>query len=224
MFSVLVIESERELSSLYREFLEKEGYSALTAYDAVQAMDVFEGNHIDVVACSYEMPGVDGATFATSLRRADPDVPIIMLSESADLKSKQHAYSAGIDDYMVKPVDLNELVLRLSALLRRAQSVSKRKIVVGDAMLDSDSLSVVEGSESAMLPPKEFMVLFKLCSSPDRIFTRREIMNDVWGIHTESGERTVDVHVKRLRTRFSDSKSFRIDTVRGIGYKATVIR
>lgn len=147
-----------------------------------------------------------------------------MLTALGDFKSKQRAFSAGSDDYMVKPVDLNELALRMTALLRRSHSVSKRKIIVGDAVLDSDTLTVVEGAQSVVLPPKEFLVLFKLCSSPERIFTRRDIMDDIWGIRAESGERTVDVHIKRLRKRFENSESFRIDTVRGIGYKVSVLK
>ena len=125
---------------------------------------------------------------------------------------------------MTKPIDLNELVLRISALLRRAHTVSKQRVIMGNAVLDHSTLTVTDGSSCVFLPPKEFKVLFKLCSSPGRIFTRQEIMDDVWGIHVKSNERTVDVHVKRLRERFESSTSFKIDTVRGIGYKATLMK
>lgn len=224
MFSALVVEDDQKLNTLYCSFLNRQGYDVVAAHDAGEAIAAFESNHIDIVLCDIMMPGVDGVMLCETIRKMNPELPIMMLTALGDFKSKQRAFSAGSDDYMVKPVDLNELVLRMSALLRRAHSASKRRIVIGDAVLDSDTLTVVEGSQSTALPPKEFLVLFKLCSSPDRIFTRRDIMNDVWGVNAESGERTVDVHIKRLRKRFEESRSFRIDTVRGIGYKVTVAK
>ena len=224
MFSALIVEDDRKLNTLYCSFLNQQGYNTVATHDAAEAMSAFEANSIDIVLCDIMMPGVDGVMLADTIRKMNPDLPIIMLTALGDFKSKQRAFSAGSDDYMVKPVDLNELALRMTALLRRSHAISKRKVIIGDAVLDSDTLTVVEGSESVSLPPKEFLVLFKLCSSPDRIFTRRDIMDDVWGIQVESGERTVDVHIKRLRERFKNSKSFRIETVRGIGYRATVIK
>ena len=224
MFRVLIVESEQKLNTQYRSYLEKQGFEIISAYSAQEALECFEDHHIDIVLCNYNMPGVSGIAVVESIRAIDPYRPVIMLSESNELKDKQRAFNAGVDDYMVLPIDLNELVLRLSALLRRAHSASKQKIVIGNAELDSSSLTVVEGQKSTVLPPKEVMVLFKLCASPDRIFSRRDIMDDVWGIRSESGERTVDVHVKRLRERFSDSRSFTIETVRGIGYKAIAKR
>lgn len=224
MFGALVVEDDQKLNSLYCSFLEKQGYSTVPVHDASAAIAAFEANTIDIVLCDIMMPGIDGVMLVDAIRKIDPELPIIMLTALGDFKSKQRAFSVGGDDYMVKPVDLNELALRMSALLRRSHSASKRKIVIGDAVLDSDTLTVVEGDVSTVLPPKEFLVLFKLCSSPERIFTRRDIMDDIWGIQAESGERTVDVHIKRLRKRFENSKSFRIDTVRGIGYKVTVVR
>ena len=170
------------------------------------------------------IPNIDGVMTVEAIRSIDVDVPIIMLTVLDDFRSKQRAFTAGADDYMIKPVDLNELLLRISALLRRAHAASKQRVVIGDAVLDSTTLTVVEGSNSTVLPPKEFKVLFKLCSSPGRIFTRRDIMNDVWGIHVESNERTVDVHVKRIRERFAKSESFKVETVRGIGYKVTALK
>ena len=224
MFNALVVEDDQKLNTLYCSFLEKRGYSVVAAQSAEEALSAFESNHIDIMLCDIMMPGVDGVMLCDMVRKLDPELPIMMLTALGDFKSKQRAFSAGSDDYMVKPVDLNELVLRMSALLRRAHSVSKRRIVIGDAVLDSDTLTVVEGDRSEVLPPKEFLVLFKLCSSPERIFTRRDIMNDVWDAGAESGERTVDVHIKRLRKRFEGSQSFRIDTVRGIGYKVSALK
>ncbi|MBQ9003839.1 MAG: response regulator transcription factor [Eggerthellaceae bacterium] len=224
MFKVLIVEDDQKLNSLYCSFLEKQGYEAVAAHNAAEAIEAFETNHFDIALCDIMMPGVDGVMLVDAIRKNETELPIMMLTALGDFKSKQRAFGAGSDDYMVKPVDLNELALRMSALLRRSRSVSRRKIVVGDAVLDSDKLTVVEGSNSTVLPPKEFLVLFKLCSSPGRIFTRRDIMDDVWGIQTESGERTVDVHIKRLRKRFESSESFKIETVRGIGYKVTLTK
>ena len=224
MFCALVVDNDQKQNSLYCTFIEHLGYSTVAALDASAAIEAFESNTIDIVLSDIIMPGIDGVMLVDAIRKMDADLPIIMLTELDDFKSKQRAFAAGCDDYMVKPVDLNELALRMTALLRRSHSVSKRKIIIGDAVLDSNTLTVVEGTTSTELPPKEFLVLFKLCSSPERIFTRRDIMNDVWGIQTESGERTVDVHIKRLRKRFGGSKSFRIDTVRGVGYKATIVK
>lgn len=224
MFSVLIVEDDKKLSSMYSAFLETQGYETYAAFDANEAARIFEERHIDVVMCDIMIPNIDGVMTVEAIRSIDVDVPIIMLTVLDDFRSKQRAFTAGADDYMIKPVDLNELLLRISALLRRAHAASKQRVVIGDAVLDSTTLTVVEGSNSTVLPPKEFKVLFKLCSSPGRIFTRRDIMNDVWGIHVESNERTVDVHVKRIRERFAKSESFKVETVRGIGYKVTALK
>ena len=220
MFSALIVEDDKHLNSMYCSFLRGQGYETYGAYDANEAIRQFEQNRIDIVLCDIMISNIDGVMLVEAIRALDAEVPIIMLTVLDDFRSKQRAFMAGGDDYMIKPIDFNELLLRMSALLRRARSTSKHRIVIGDAVLDSTTLTVVEGASSTVLPPKEFMVLFKLCATPGRIFTRRDIMNDVWGIHAESNERTVDVHVKRLRERFADSKSFQIETVRGIGYKA----
>lgn len=222
MFKALVIDSDQKDSSSYCSFLNKQGYSTTPAFTFANAREILETSRIDVVVCNMVVEGYDGALFVESARDVNPHIPIIVVSAQGDFRTKQRAFLAGCDDFMIAPVDLNELELRIAALLRRSQSVSKRRIVVGNAVLDSDSLSVVEGSRSVVLPPKEFMVLFKLCTSPGRVFSRRDIMDDIWDIQTESGERTVDVHIKRLRRRFEDSESFRIETVRGVGYKVTV--
>ena len=219
MFSALIVEDDKHLNSMYSTFLSGQGYKTFCAYDANEALRQFEDNHIDIVLCDIMISSIDGIMVVEAIRELDEEVPVIMLTVLDDFRSKQRAFSAGSDDYMVKPVDLNELLLRIAALLRRAHATSKQRVVIGDAVLDNTTLTVVEGANSTVLPPKEFMVLFKLCASPGRIFTRRDIMNDVWGIHAESNERTVDVHVKRLRERFAESRSFRIETVRGIGYK-----
>ncbi len=224
MFSILVVEDDQKLATHYATFLEKQGYAVFAAHDASAAFNAFEENHIDIVLCDVLMPNVDGFLVVDAIRSRNPDMPIIMLTALDDFRSKQRAFMAGSDDYMVKPVDLNELLLRISALLRRAHIASKQRLVIGNAVLDNTTLTVVDGTESTVLPPKEFKVLFKLCASPGRIFTRRDIMDDVWGIQSKSTERTVDVHIKRLREHFKESTSFRIETVRGIGYKAVELK
>lgn len=224
MFSALVVEGDQKTNSRYRSFLDKQGYNTIPSDSVTEAMSIFDSSKVDIVLCAIDLPDFSGFALIHAIRQTNPDLPILVITEHGDFLSKQRAFNEGADDYMVKPIDLNELALRITALLRRAHSVSKRTIVVGDAVLSADTLTVVEGETETVLPPKEFKILFKLCSSAGRIFSRREIMNDVWGVHTESGERTVDVHVKRLRKRFTNAKSFRIDTVRGVGYKVTLLK
>lgn len=224
MFSVLVVEDNQALSSRCQSFLIEQGYNAVGASHIGEALDILESRHIDLLVCNTSIITSDAFTVIETVRSLDNELPIIALIDSSDFRSKQRAFNAGADDLMVKPVDLNELLLRLSALLRRARTASKQRVVIGNAVLDIASMTVVEGPVSTVLPPKEFMVLFKLCASPGRIFSRREIMDDVWGVQVKSNERTVDVHVKRLRERFAHSKSFRIETVRGVGYKAVELK
>ena len=224
MFRVLIVEDDQKVAALYESFLQKQKYETVCAKNANEAIGLVSKTHFDIMLCDIMIPGMDGVMLVETVRKKLPELPVIMLTALGDFKTKKRAFTAGGDDYMVKPVDLNELVLRMSALLRRAHSASEHTIIIGDAVLDSDSLSVVEGNRAVTLPPKEFMILFKMCSQPDHIFTRRDIMKDVWGMYLKSGERTVDVHIRRLRIRFSDSESFRIDTVRGIGYKVVVLK
>ena len=198
----------------------KQGYDAVSAHDALEALSAIDSNSVNIVICDYDLPSIDGFMVIERIRANDEEVPILATSTQNDLKSKQRAFNAGCDDYLVKPVDLNELALRLSALLRRTRSTSNQRIVIGNAALDSSSLTVTEGSNVTALPPKEFLLLFKLCASPGRIFTRRDIMDDIWGIRTGTDERTVDVHIRRLRKRFEESASIQIETVRGVGYRA----
>ena len=220
MLKALVIENDQRLNSQYCSFLEKQGYDPCSAHDALEALSIVDSNSINIIICDYDLPNIDGFMVIERIRTNDAEVPIVATSNQSDLKSKQRAFNAGCDDYLVKPVDLNELSLRLSALLRRTRSTSNQRIVIGNAALDSSSLTVTEGSNVTALPPKEFLLLFKLCASPGRIFTRRDIMDDIWGIRTGTDERTVDVHIRRLRKRFGESTSFQIETVRGVGYRA----
>jgi len=222
MFKILVVEDDTKLNRLYCIFLQKEGFEPVGVFDATQALVELAFQDIDLILCDIMMPGIEGCALVDIIRKSDARIPILMATAKSSFASKQRAFSAGSDDYMVKPIDLNELKLRITALLRRAQKASDRSLTVGNALLDLDRLTVTEGSSSEQLPQKEFLLLFKLLSSPGRIFTRRDIMDDIWGRETDSDERTVDVHIRRLRERFEESKSFEIITVRGLGYKAMV--
>lgn len=221
MFSVLVVENSQVDSTVYTSFLAKQGFDVEIASSHQEATETLERHHVDLAICDISEKATDGVMAIEVIREQDDIMPIMALSNSNEFRVKQRAFSAGADDFMAKPVDLNELSLRISALLRRARIASKQRITIGNAVLDNTTMTVIDESDSWVLPPKEFKMLFKLCASPGRIFTREDIMNDVWGIHAKSNERTVDVHVKRLRERFAHSKSFRIETVRGVGYKVT---
>jgi len=223
MFKVLVVEDDIKLNRLYCIFLEKEGFEPVGVFDATQALAELGSQGIDLVLCDVMMPGIDGCTLVDIIRKSDSQIPILMATAKSSFADKQRAFSAGSDDYMVKPIDLNELKLRVAALLRRANKTSSRSMTIGNALLDLDTLTVTEGNRCEQLPQKEFLLLFKLLASPGRIFTRRDIMNDIWGRETDSDERTVDVHISRLRERFESSPSFEIITVRGLGYKAVVL-
>ena len=221
MFSVLVVENSQVGSTAYTSFLINQGYDVEVVSSHQETEKALEGHHIDLAICDVSEKAIDGAIAIEVIREHDDIMPIMALSNSNEFRVKQRVFSAGADDFMLKPVDLNELSLRISALLRRARIASKQQISIGNAMLDNATMTVIDESKSWVLPPKEFKMLFKLCASPGRIFTREDIMHDVWGIHTKSNERTVDVHIKRLRERFTHSKSFKIETVRGVGYKVT---
>ena len=224
MFNILIAESSRIFSAPCHTFLQGQGYSTFSARNATELVDILESRHIDLVISAIVEPTVEVGAPIELIRLSDEDMPIIVLSESNDYRTKQRAFSAGADDFMAHPIDLNELQLRITALLRRSHATSKQRIIIGNAVLDHGTFTVTDGPDCVFLPPKEFKVLFKLCASPGRIFTRQEIMDDVWGIHVKSNERTVDVHVKRLRARFDQSDSFKIETIRGVGYKATALK
>lgn len=221
MFSVLVVENSQVSSAACTSFLAKQGFDVEVVSSHFEAAKALDSHHVDLAICGVFEKAADGVMAIETIRDHDDIMPIMVLSNSGEFRVKQRVFAAGADDFMIEPVDLNELSLRISALLRRARVVSKQRITIGNAVLDNTTMTVVDGSDSWVLPPKEFKTLFKLCASPGRIFTREDIMHDVWGIHTKSNERTVDVHIKRLRERFAHTKSFRIETVRGVGYKVT---
>ena len=220
MFNVLIVEDDQKLNQLIKTTLIKNGYNAYTAKDGDEGIDVFDNNYIDLIVSDIMMPNADGYELADAVRKRNANIPILFVSAKDKYEDKQKGFQIGIDDYMVKPIDLTELLLRISALLRRAQIANERKLTVGSTVLDYDTMTVIRDGSEIILPQKEFKLLFKLLSFPNKIFTRTQLMDEFWGLYSESLERTVDVHVTRLRDKFKNNGDFEIVTVRGLGYKA----
>ena len=222
MFNILVIEDNKNMRKLICATLKQNGYSTFEAEDGEVGLDVLDTTHIDLIICDIMMPNMDGYEFTETLRDGHCETPIIIVTAKEQLEDKKKGFSIGADDYMVKPIDFEELMLRIGAILRRSKIVNDHKITIGNTVLDYNSLSVTSNGECNTLPKKEFYLLFKLVSSPDTIFTRRQLLDEIWGMESMADERTVDVHIKRIRERYRDSNDFEIVTVRGLGYKAVI--
>ena len=220
MFKILIAEDDRELCQLFHRVLSNNGYQTICVYDGKQALDVLDREYIDLIISDIMMPNMDGYELVSSLRDSGNGIPVLMITAKDTFYDMQRGFSSGTDDYMVKPIDVNEMVLRVGALLRRAKMISDRKHVIRNTVLEYDSMTVTSDGKSMVLPQKEFMLLYKLTSYPGRIFTRQQLMDDIWGLDSETEPRTVDVHINRLRDRFRDNKDFEIVTIRGLGYKA----
>lgn len=220
MFHILVVDDDRHTRMLMQAILEAENYTVYTADNGVSALEVMDKNHIDLVVLDIMMPQMDGYEFTRLLRETDNNLPILMVSAKQLPQDKHRGFLVGTDDYITKPIDEEEMLLRIKALLRRAQIVSEQKIRVGDVVLDYNSFTVTRGSEAVVLPQKEFLLLYKLLSYPGKIFTRIQLMDEIWGADSETGWETVTVHVGRLRKRFEHWPEFEIDSVRGLGYRA----
>lgn len=220
MFNILVADDDKNTRLLMDAVLTAEGYHVYTAADGEEALELLDKEHIDLVVLDIMMPKMDGYEFTKTLRAANNDLPILMVSAKQLPADRKQGFLVGTDDYMTKPVDEEEMLLRIKALLRRARIVSERRIVIGDAVLDYDSFTVSRKEERIELPQKEFMLLYKLLSYPGKIFTRIQLMDEIWGADSESGWETVTVHIGRLRKRFEDWPEFEIQSVRGLGYKA----
>lgn len=219
MINILVVEDDMKLNRLFCTVLNKNDYKTFPASDGFDALEILDKEHIDLIISDIMMPNMDGYELTKTLREANYSLPILMITAKEDFKDKKKGFNMGIDDYMVKPIDVNEMILRVSALLRRAQIVNTRQINLGDTLLDYDSLTVKVGRDEFYLPQKEFNLIYKLLSYPNKIFTRQQLMDEIWGIDSETDERTVDVHINRLRDRFKESNDFKIVTIRGLGYK-----
>lgn len=220
MFHILVVEDDTHTRALMETVIAKEGYTVYTSKNGIEALNAFDKYHIDLIVLDIMMPEMDGYEFTKIVREWQPNIPILMVSAKQLPSDKKRGFLVGTDDYMTKPVDEEEMMLRIKALLRRSNIVNERKIVIGDVTLNYDELSVTRGSEVQTLPQKEFYVLYKLLSYPNKIFTRLQLMDEIWGLDSETTDMTVNVHINRLRKRFEGWKEFEIITVRGLGYKA----
>ena len=220
MFQILVVDDDKNTRMLLKAVLQAENYTVFTAENGEAALDVMDREHIDLVVLDIMMPKMDGYEFTKVLRESDNNLPILMVSAKQLPADKQKGFLVGTDDYMTKPIDEMEMLLRIKALLRRARIANERRIVVGDVVLDYDSLTVTRNGEKQELPQKEFMLLYKLLSYPGKIFTRIQLMDEIWGAESDTGWETVTVHIGRLRKRFEGWSEFEIVSVRGLGYKA----
>lgn len=220
MYSILVVDDNANTRRLMEIVLRQNGFEPLLASDAAQALKLMEHSHVDLVVLDVMMPGMDGYEFLQTIRECQISMPVLMISAKDAPDDKHKGFLAGADDYMVKPVDEVEMVLRIQALLRRSKIAAEQRIVVGETELDYNSFSVTRDGKTIVLPKKEFLLLFKFLSFPNKTFTRNQLMNEFWDPDSESEARTVDVHINRLRDHVRDNPDFEVVTVRGLGYKA----
>lgn len=219
MFKILIAEDDRELRQLFSRVLVKNGYSVVGVSDGAEALCEIENQFFDIIISDIMMPRVDGYELVRALRDSGNNTPVLMITARDAFDDMQAGFSSGSDDYMVKPINVNEMVLRVGALLRRSQIANERRLTIGQTVLECDSLTVNTGREQMILPQKEFMLLYKMASYPGKIFTRQQLMDDIWGYDSGSDTHTVDVHIGRLREKFGESEDFKIITMRGVGYK-----
>ncbi len=220
MLKILVAEDDPSTSRLLCAILKMNGYDPVPARDGEEALQIMDHQHIDLLLCDVMMPKMDGFELTQAIRDSGSMLPIMMLTAKSLPEDKHTGFLVGTDDYMVKPPDRQELILRIKALLRRARIVDEHRITIGDVVLDYDTHTVRKGYDAQVLPPKEFNLLYKLLAYPERTFTRLELLDEIWGMDSESDEKTVNVHINRLRTRFYDWPEFEIQTIRGMGYRA----
>ena len=222
MFKILVVEDDKELNRTVCSFLNSNGYDATGCLNATEAYDALYENLFDLIVSDIMMPGVDGFEFAKSVRELNEEIPILFMTARDDIASKQRGFRIGVDDYMVKPVDLDELFLRIGALLRRAKIASSRKLEIGNFVMDADEHTAYLGEEEISLTNREFSILYKLLSYPKKTFTRTQLMDEFWDADTETAPRAVDVYMTKLRSKLSECEAFEIKTVHGLGYKAVM--
>ena len=219
MLKILIAEDDKELCELFSHVLTKNGYDVIGVSNGREALNAMSSDYFDVIITDIMMPIMDGYEFVRTLRESGNTTPVMVITAKDAFDDMRQGFISGADDYMVKPVNINEMILRVDALLRRAKMINTRRQIIGDTTLDCDSLTVISGGESFILPQKEFMVLYKMAAFPGKIFTRHQLMEEIWGYDNENDTHTVDVHIGRLRDRFRDSKDFKIVTIRGVGYK-----
>ncbi|HAQ41991.1 response regulator transcription factor [Anaeropeptidivorans aminofermentans] len=224
MIRILVVDDDKNIQKLISKHLNNHGYETECAGNGSIALSMMEKNYFDMLIVDVMMPMIDGYELTTDIRSVDKQIPILMITAKDTFADKKRGFTSGIDDYMTKPIDFEEMILRVEALLRRAKISADRKLEVGNVLIDFDSRSIIMQNENIELPRKEFDLLYKLLSYPNKTFTRRQLMDEIWGMESDADERTVDVHIRRLRERFSDNDSFEIVTVRGLGYKAEYLK
>ena len=222
MFKILVVEDDKDLNRTMCSFLGRCGYEAVGALSANEAYDEMYGQMFDLIISDIMMPGIDGYEFAKTVRELNQEIPILFVTARDDFESKRKGFRAGIDDYMVKPIDLEELVLRIEALMRRSKSASSKKLEIGSLVMDADEHTAYVNDEEINLTVREFNLLYKLLSYPKKTFTRSQLMDEFWDVDSASGPRVVDVYMTKLRDKFSECDSFEIVTVHGLGYKAVI--
>ncbi len=219
MFKILIAEDDTELRDLFGHVLLKNGYSVKGVSNGKEALDALDESYYDLIISDIMMPVMDGYELVRSLRGAGNNIPVLTITAKDAFDDMRLGFLSGMDDYMIKPINVNEMVLRVGSLLRRAQVMNERRLTFGSTVMECDSLTVSSGGENMILPQKEFMLLYKMASFPGKIFTRQQLMDDIWGYDSVTDTHTVDVHIGRLRERFKDNKDFRIVTMRGVGYK-----
>jgi len=224
VFNVLIVEDDKNLRKLIVTCLKKDNYNTYEALNGNEALEVLDKNHIDLVISDVMMPEMDGFELIKELRESKYKIPVLLITAKSNIEDKKQGFLLGADDYMVKPINIEELLLRVQVLLRRSQSANERKIKIGELILDYDQLSITKNEKLYFLAQKEFLLLYKLLSTPDKIFTRQELIEEIWGLESESDYRTIDVHIKRIREKMYDVNEFEIVTIRGIGYKSIIHR
>lgn len=220
MFNILVAEDHTDMRNMFCAVLKKHGYNSIPACDGLEALEIIDREYIDLIIADVMMPNMDGFELTKALREANYTIPVLMVTAKDQYDDMEKGFLSGTDDYMIKPVNLSEMLLRVGALLRRAKIAAEKKITVGSTVLDYDALTVTLNGQETILPQKEFLLLYKLLSYPNKIFTRQQLMDEIWGMWSESDERTVNTHINRLRDRFANCSDFEIVTIRGLGYKA----
>ena len=220
MFKILIVDDDKNIRYVMKEILEANGYVAISAKDGAEALEILASEHVDMAVVDIMMPHVDGYELTRQIREFSPDFPILMVSAKQLPDDRKRGFLAGIDDYMSKPIDADEFLLHVKALLRRFKIVNERRITIGEVVLDYDSYTVSGHGEVQELPQKEFQLLYKLLSYPGKIFTRIQLMDEIWGVECETTPETVTVHIGRLRKRFEGFEEFEIENIRGLGYKA----
>lgn len=219
MSKILIVEDDKELRELFGRVLMKQGYDIKETSNGKEALEALHQDFYDIVISDIMMPEMDGYELVSTLRKEGNHIPVLMITAKDAFDDMRQGFQSGTDDYMVKPVNVNEMVLRVGALLRRAQMMSERRQVIGNTVMEMDSLTVTTGEKSMILPQKEFMLLYKMAAYPGRIFTRQQLMDEIWGYEAVTDTHTVDVHIARLRERFLNNIDFQIVTMRGVGYK-----